>query len=63
MAQPNLWYREFTRHAGDDLDHVADAAFLEANFTDFFGKWLQKDQNSDVLSFDALMKELWGTFS
>ncbi|KIW87787.1 uncharacterized protein Z519_11761 [Cladophialophora bantiana CBS 173.52] len=60
MAQPNLWYRTFTRHEGDDIDRLADPAFLNTNFIDFFGKWLQQDQNSDVLSFDALMMGLWG---
>lgn len=61
MAQPILWYRDFTRTQGLDPDRRADGAFLKANFTDFFGKWLQKGENSKIVSFDALMKEFWST--
>lgn len=60
MAQSKLWHREFTRDERDDLDRLADTDFLRVNFTDFFGKWLQEGQNSNVLSFDALLMELWG---
>lgn len=59
MAQPVLWHREFTRNEGDDVDRLADADFLKSNFTDFFGKWLQKAENANVLSFDALLMEFW----
>ncbi len=59
MTQPDLWHREFTRNEGDDVDRLADEDFLQDNFTDFFGKWLQKDQNANVLTFDALLMEFW----
>jgi hypothetical protein len=61
MAQPNLWYREFTRREGDDVDRQVDEGFLAKFFTDFFGKWLQKDQNANVLTLDALLMEFWST--
>lgn len=56
----NLYWREFTRDGTDDVDHVADSAFLSANFVDFFGKWLQQGNNaSTASSFDNLVKVFW----
>ncbi|KAK4224652.1 hypothetical protein QBC38DRAFT_12997 [Podospora fimiseda] len=52
----DLFWREFTRDHSDDIDHKADAPFLTTNFVDFFGKWLQQDDNKNVVTFDDLTK-------
>jgi len=60
--QPQLYWREFTRNGTNDIDHMADAAFLSKNFVDWFGKWLQQGQNSSTASFDQLIHVFWGKF-
>lgn len=59
MTSSNLWYRRFKRSDVDDEDLLADTAFREANFTDFFGRWLQLDQNANVNTFDDLLMKFW----
>ncbi|KAK3368704.1 hypothetical protein B0H63DRAFT_529067 [Podospora didyma] len=59
MPPTNLYWREFTRDGSDDVDHVADAAFLSANFVDFFGNWLQQGSNSSAASFHDLLTIFW----
>ncbi|ERF76404.1 hypothetical protein EPUS_06962 [Endocarpon pusillum Z07020] len=59
MASTDLWYRRFKRSDEDDEDLLADTAFREANFKDFFGQWLQRGQNANVNSFDEIMMEFW----
>lgn len=59
MASTDLWHRLFKRSDEDDEDLLADAAFREANFKDFFGQWLQRGQNANVNSFDEIMMEFW----
>ncbi len=61
MSSTDLWYRRFKRSDEDDEDLLADAVFREANFKDFFGQWLQRDQNANVNSFDEIMMEFWST--
>ena len=48
MAQKDLWFRVFNRERVDDEDKLADTDFLNGNFTDFFGKWLQQCDNANV---------------
>ena len=55
----NLYHRQFTRNQGIDPDILADAAFLQANFVDFFGTWLQQDQNAAIESLDGLLSAFW----
>ena len=54
-----LYWRQFTRDGSPDVDNQADAAFLEANFTDYFGQWLQEGDNGSHRSFDALVMPYW----
>ena len=59
----NLYWRQFTRDGSEDKDHPADAAFVSANFVDFFGKWLQEGRNSSVDTMDALTRAFFGASS
>ena len=59
MSVP-LYWRQFTRDGSPDIDIPADAACLAANFTDYFGQWLQKGDNGLARSFDALVTPYWG---
>ncbi|KAL7948108.1 hypothetical protein V8C42DRAFT_316712 [Trichoderma barbatum] len=54
MASEFFW-REFTRDGEFDKDHVADQSFRDANFKDFFGKWLQQGENAYRQSFHSLL--------
>ncbi|KAK4141061.1 uncharacterized protein C8A04DRAFT_39390 [Dichotomopilus funicola] len=54
MSAPMYW-RKFTRDGSRDVDTQADAAFLEANFTDYFGRRLQEGDYGSHRSYDALM--------
>ncbi|KAL7813367.1 hypothetical protein V8C26DRAFT_405712 [Trichoderma gracile] len=56
---PNFYWREFTRDGHSDKDHLADQAFLDAHFKDFFGKWLQQGDNASCQSFDSLVMHFW----
>ena len=56
---PKLYWREFKRNNSDDIDHLADQAFLSMNFVDYFGKWLQQGDNAGKSSLDALLKVFW----
>jgi hypothetical protein len=58
MTAP-LYRRQFTRDGSPDVDIQADAAFLAANFTDYFGQWLQQGDNGLHRSFDALVLPYW----
>jgi hypothetical protein len=58
MTAP-LYRRQFTRDGSPDIDIQADAAFLAANFTDYFGQWLQQGDNGLQRSFDALVLPYW----
>lgn len=57
---PNLYFRTFTRNGQRDEDIVADEAFLAVHFTDFFGKWLQEENHTEVQSHDRLVLSFWG---
>jgi hypothetical protein len=59
MASSNLWHRHFTRTQEEDEDILADESFLAANFTDFFGRWLQTGRNADINTFDELLMHFW----
>lgn len=59
---PPLYYREFTRNGRDDKDHRADQDFLNANFVDHFGKWLQTGDNASVDNFNDLINVFWGEY-
>ena len=59
MTSSDLWYRRFKRSEVDDEDLPADTAFREASFKDFFGSWLQLDQNAKVNTFDELLMKFW----
>ncbi|KAK4158963.1 hypothetical protein QBC43DRAFT_348297 [Cladorrhinum sp. PSN259] len=62
MSVP-LYWRQFTRDGSPDVDTRADAAFLAANFIDYFGQWLQEGSNGLARSFDALVLPYWnGSF-
>lgn len=63
MASTDLWYRRFKRSPEDDEDLLADTAFREANFKDFFGRWLQVGQNANVNTLNEILMEFWSTFS
>ncbi|KAF2225804.1 hypothetical protein BDZ85DRAFT_307780 [Elsinoe ampelina] len=57
----NLYWADFLRtQLNGRKDTLADQAFLNLNFTDFFGQWLRTDQNSSVESFDGLLQIFWG---
>jgi hypothetical protein len=58
MSVP-LYWRQFTRDGSPDVDTQADAAFLAANFTDYFGQWLQVGDNGLARSYDALVMPYW----
>ncbi|RYP08742.1 hypothetical protein DL765_008687 [Monosporascus sp. GIB2] len=58
MSVP-LYWRQFTRDGSPDVDTQADAAFLAAKFTDYFGQWLQEGDNGLARSFDALVMPYW----
>ena len=63
MASTDLWYRRFKRSDEEDEDLLAGTAFREANFKDFFGRWLQTGQNANVNTLDEILMEFWSTFS
>lgn len=56
---PKFYWREFTRDGHSDKDHEVDQTFLDANFKDFFGKWLQQGDNASCQSFDSLVMHFW----
>jgi hypothetical protein len=58
---PTLYYRKFNRDSAfDDEDFVADNQFLAENFIDFFGTWLQEDDNAEIQSHDGIVLKFWG---
>ena len=54
-----IWVRRFTRHEGPDDDAPATDEFKKKNFTDHFGKFLQKGTNSSIDTFDELVTVFW----
>jgi hypothetical protein len=57
---PKLYWREFTRNGTADIDHGATPEFLARNFVDFFGTWLQQDDNASTpASYDTLIRVFW----
>lgn len=59
---PPLYYREFTRNGLDDRDHLASQDFLNANFVDHFGKWLQMGDNASIDTFNDLITVFWSEY-
>lgn len=59
---PPLYYREFTRNGLDDRDHRVNQEFLNANFVDHFGKWLQTGDNASIDTFNDLINVFWGEY-
>ncbi|KAK3941639.1 hypothetical protein QBC46DRAFT_258295 [Diplogelasinospora grovesii] len=57
---PELYWREFTRDGSVDRDFLADENFLIANFSDWFGRWLQEKDHATLQSFDSLVRHFWG---
>ncbi|SPO00290.1 uncharacterized protein DNG_03135 [Cephalotrichum gorgonifer] len=55
-----LYWRKFTRNGEIDQDSIADEKFLAENFTDFFGRWLQQGDNTQIQSYDGLVMSFWG---
>ncbi|RSL99875.1 hypothetical protein CDV31_012009 [Fusarium ambrosium] len=56
---PQLYWRKFTRDGTFDQDTLADGKFLAENFTDFFGRWLQEGDNSNVSTCHDLVMKFW----
>jgi hypothetical protein len=55
-ASTQLWWRQFTRSEGPDIDHVADSSFLQANFVDAFGQLLQKNDLTQIMTLDQVIR-------
>ncbi|KAI8715144.1 Tyrosinase-Cu-bd domain-containing protein [Fusarium sp. LHS14.1] len=56
---PQLYWRKFTRDGTADQNTLADDKFLADNFTDYFGQWLQKGDNSTVVTCHDLVMKFW----
>jgi len=60
MASVDLYRRIFNRTQDPDVDVVADDAFRDANFKDFFGgTWLKDLDNVKKLTFNDVLTDFW----
>jgi hypothetical protein len=57
---PQIYWRSFTRNGSEDDDKLADSQFLNDHLTDYFGKWLQRDNHTEIQSHHGLVMEFFG---
>jgi hypothetical protein len=61
MIPSKIYYRTFPRTDQPDYDTEVTPEFMKEHFTDFFGGWLQRDDNAGIFTFDEILLKFYGT--